>query len=46
MTLYGCGEDSGNKDGLEEPREVVRNRSAWRVLTMAVARIPRIDATR
>src|SRR6218665_302835 len=31
---------------LEELREVVRNRSAWRMLTMMVARIQRINGTR
>ena len=41
------GDDGGNGGvGLEELREVVRNRGAWRMLTMTVARIQRIDGTR
>jgi len=31
--------------GLEELREVVRNQGAWRMLTMKVARIHRIEGT-
>src|SRR6218665_2280526 len=36
----------GTKMGLEELREVVRNRSARRMLTMTFAMINRIDGTR
>ena len=48
------GETGGNRDGpghigalgLEELREVVRDRSAWRMLSMTVARSQRIDGKR
>ena len=33
------GDNGGTRMGLEELREAVRNWSAWRMLTMAVARI-------
>ena len=36
----------GTKISLEELREVVRKWSAWRMLTMAVARTHRIDGAR
>ena len=37
---------AGTGTGLEELRKVVRNWSAWRMLTMTIARIQRIDGTR
>ena len=41
------GGDTGGKGmGLEDLREVARNRSAWRILTITVARIQRVDGTR
>ena len=40
------GDKGGNGMRLEERREVVRNRSAWRMMTMTVARIQRIHDTR
>src|SRR6218665_555604 len=37
---------AGEGIGLRELRKVVRNRRAWRTLTMTVARIQQIDGTR
>jgi len=42
----GGGPDWNGDGPIEELREVVRNRSTWRMLTMTVARIQRIDCTR